>query len=66
MNVYEQVERNINELVENSVSWSACATPEEMQNAKEGKLTILWKIILVDKLKVDLLSMVILNASWKI
>ncbi len=40
MNVYEQVERNINELVENNVDWSACATPEEMQNAKEGKLTI--------------------------
>ena len=40
MNVYEQVERNINELVENNVNWSACATSEEMQNAKEGKLTI--------------------------
>ncbi len=40
MNVYEQVERNINELVENNVDWSACATSEEMKNAKEGKLTI--------------------------
>jgi len=40
MNIYEQVERNINELVDNNVDWSACATSEEMQNAKEGKLTI--------------------------
>ncbi len=40
MNVYEQVEKNIDELVENNVYWSACATPEEMQRAKEGKLTI--------------------------
>lgn len=40
MNVYEQVEKNINALVENNVNWSACATPVEMQNAKEGKLAI--------------------------
>ena len=40
MNVYEKVERNIDELVENNVDWSACATSEEMQNAKEGKLSI--------------------------
>ena len=35
MNVYEQVEKNINELVENNVNWSACATQEEMQKARE-------------------------------
>lgn len=40
MNVYEQVEKNINELVENNVNWSACATQEEMQKAREGKLTL--------------------------
>lgn len=40
MNVYEQVERNIDELVENHVDWSACATPEEMQNARKRKLLI--------------------------
>lgn len=40
MNVYEQVERNINKLVEHNVNWSACATPEEMQKAREGELTI--------------------------
>ena len=40
MNVYEQVEKNINELVENNVNWSACATQEEMQKAREGKMTL--------------------------
>lgn len=40
MNVYEKVEKNINELVENNVNWSACATPEEMQKARKGQLTI--------------------------
>lgn len=40
VNVYEQVERNIDELVENNVDWTACATPEEMQNAREGKLSV--------------------------
>ena len=40
MNVYEQVEKNINELVDNNVDWSACATPEEMQNAREGRLSM--------------------------
>lgn len=40
MNVYEQVERNINELVDNNVDWTACATSEEMQNAREGRLSI--------------------------
>ena len=40
MNVYEQVEKNIDELVDNNVDWSACATPEEMRDAREGKLSI--------------------------
>ena len=40
MNVFEQVEKNINELVENNVNWSACATAEEMQRAREGRLSI--------------------------
>ena len=39
-NVYEQVEKNMNELVNNNVYWSASATAEEMQNAREGKLSI--------------------------
>lgn len=40
MNIYEKVEKNINNLVENNVNWSACATPEEMQKAREGQLTL--------------------------
>lgn len=40
MNVYEQVENNINKLVDNDVDWSACATSEEMQKAREGQLSI--------------------------
>ena len=40
MNVYEKVEKNINDLVENNVNWSACATSEEMQKAREGQLTL--------------------------
>lgn len=40
MNIFEQVEKNINELVENNVNWSACATVEELQRAREGRLSI--------------------------
>ena len=40
MNIYEKVEKNINDLVENNVNWSACATPEEMQKAREGQLSL--------------------------
>lgn len=40
MNVYEQVEKNIDALVENNVDWSACATPDEMEKAKQGHLSI--------------------------
>ena len=40
MNVFEKVEKNINDLVENNVNWSACATPEDMQKARNGQLTL--------------------------
>ena len=40
MNIYEKVEKNINALVESNVNWSACATPEEMQKAREGQLSL--------------------------
>lgn len=39
-NVFRQVERNINRLVENDVNWSTCATPEQLQMAREGKLEL--------------------------
>ena len=39
-NVYEQVERNIDNLVVNNVDWSACATAEDMQKAREGQLKL--------------------------
>lgn len=39
-NVFDQVERNINHLVENEVNWSACATPEQLKVAREGNLTM--------------------------
>ena len=42
MNVFEQVEKNINNLVENNVNWSACATPEDMQKARDGQLTLMF------------------------
>lgn len=34
MNVYEQVEKNIDALVENNVDWSACATSDEMEKSE--------------------------------
>lgn len=40
MTVFEKVEKNINELVDNNVDWSVCATHEEMQRAREGLLSI--------------------------
>lgn len=40
MNIYEQVEKNIDELVEKNVYWSACATAKEMKRAKEGDIRI--------------------------
>lgn len=38
--IYSRVEQNIDRLVENDVNWSACATPEQMQQAREGKLKL--------------------------
>lgn len=40
MNIYEQVEKNIDELVEKNVYWSACATAKEMKRAKEEDIRI--------------------------
>jgi len=40
--VYAQVERNIDRLVESNVGWSACATPAQLQKAREGKLELLF------------------------
>lgn len=40
--IFAQVERNIDRLVENDVDWSACATPEQLQRAREGKLELLF------------------------
>lgn len=31
--VFAQIERNINRLVENEVGWDACATPEQLRAA---------------------------------
>ena len=39
-NVFDQVEQNINRLVEQDVNWSACATPEQLQSARQGKLAL--------------------------
>ena len=38
--VFEQVEKNIDDLVANSVDWSACASKEQLQAAREGKLRL--------------------------
>ena len=40
--IYAQVERNIDRLVETDVNWSACATPAQLQMAREGKLELLF------------------------
>ena len=40
MNIYEQVEKNIDELVEKNVYWSACASAKEMKRAKEEDIRI--------------------------
>lgn len=41
-NVFDQVERNIDRLAENDVNWSVCATPEQLQKAREGRLELLF------------------------
>lgn len=42
MDIFDQVERNIDQLVENDVNWARPATPEQLQNAREGKLSLLF------------------------
>lgn len=37
MDIFDRVERNIDRLVECGVNWSSCATPEQLQKAREGK-----------------------------
>ncbi len=39
-NIFEQVEKNIDNLVVNSVDWSVCATKEQLQAARVGKLKL--------------------------
>lgn len=38
--IYEQVEKNIDNLVENNVDWTASATPEQMKAVREGQLKL--------------------------
>ena len=38
--IYSRVEQNIDRLVEDDVNWSACATPEMLRQAREGKLKL--------------------------
>ena len=38
--IFEQIEKNIDKLVVNQVDWSASATKEELDAAREGKLTL--------------------------
>lgn len=40
--IYAQVERNIDRLVENDVNWSACATSEQLQKARNGQLELMF------------------------
>lgn len=39
-NIFEQVEKNIDNLVVNHADWTTCATKEQLQNAREGKLKL--------------------------
>lgn len=39
-NIFDRVEKNINALVENDVNWSACASPEALERARKGALTL--------------------------
>lgn len=38
--IYAQVERNIDHLVEQDVNWSACATKEQLQKARGGQVEL--------------------------
>ena len=39
-NIYEQVEKNIDNLVANSVDWTMCASKEQLQAARAGNLKL--------------------------
>ena len=39
-NIFEQVEKNIDNLVANGVNWTACASKEQLQEARDGKLKL--------------------------
>ena len=41
-NIYKQVERNIDRLVEQDVNWAASASPEQLQKARNGQLELLF------------------------
>ena len=38
--IFEQVEKNIDNLVANSVDWAACASKEQLQAARTGNLQL--------------------------
>ena len=40
--VFAQVERNIDRLVENEVDWAVCATPEQLDRARHGQLELMF------------------------
>ncbi len=42
MDIFDRVERNIDRLAENDVNWSRPATAEQLQNARSGKLELLF------------------------
>lgn len=42
LDIFDQVERNIDRLVEAQVGWSACATNEQMEKARNGRLELLF------------------------
>lgn len=39
-NIFEQIEKNIDNLVINQADWTACATNEELESARNGKVTL--------------------------
>ena len=39
-NIFKQVEKNIDNLVANDVEWTACASKEQLQAARAGKLKL--------------------------
>lgn len=39
-NIFKQVEKNIDDLVESSIDWTACASKEQLQAARTGKLKL--------------------------